>query len=125
MAELVDALDLGSSAERRGGSSPFIRTSFSQAKPSRPKTWDRSVPFRHTIPRHGNCKPLEAGGPPVPGGPPEIVRTPGVARRDSSGLLPGELVLFVNLSGAIAPDRYISARPWTILARGYEDSERP
>lgn len=28
MAELVDALDLGSSAERRGGSSPFIRTIF-------------------------------------------------------------------------------------------------
>ena len=28
VAELVDALDLGSSAERRGGSSPFIRTSF-------------------------------------------------------------------------------------------------
>jgi hypothetical protein len=27
VAELVDALDLGSSAERRGGSSPFIRTS--------------------------------------------------------------------------------------------------
>ncbi len=26
VAELVDALDLGSSAERRGGSSPFIRT---------------------------------------------------------------------------------------------------
>ncbi len=26
MAELVDALDLGSSAARRGGSSPFIRT---------------------------------------------------------------------------------------------------
>ena len=29
VAELVDALDLGSSAERRGGSSPFIRTNFS------------------------------------------------------------------------------------------------
>ena len=28
VAELVDALDLGSSAERRGGSSPFIRTNF-------------------------------------------------------------------------------------------------
>lgn len=28
VAELVDALDLGSSAERRGGSSPFIRTSL-------------------------------------------------------------------------------------------------
>lgn len=28
VAELVDALDLGSSAERRGGSSPFIRTMF-------------------------------------------------------------------------------------------------
>ena len=27
VAELVDALDLGSSAERRGGSSPLIRTS--------------------------------------------------------------------------------------------------
>jgi hypothetical protein len=27
VAELVDALDLGSSAARRGGSSPFIRTS--------------------------------------------------------------------------------------------------
>ena len=26
VAELVDALDLGSSAARRGGSSPFIRT---------------------------------------------------------------------------------------------------
>ena len=26
MAELADALDLGSSAERRGGSSPFVRT---------------------------------------------------------------------------------------------------
>ncbi len=26
MAELVDALDLGSSAKRRGGSSPFART---------------------------------------------------------------------------------------------------
>ena len=26
VAELVDALDLGSSALRRGGSSPFIRT---------------------------------------------------------------------------------------------------
>ncbi len=26
VAELVDALDLGSSAERRGGSSPLIRT---------------------------------------------------------------------------------------------------
>ncbi len=26
VAELVDALDLGSSAVRRGGSSPFIRT---------------------------------------------------------------------------------------------------
>ena len=26
MAELVDALDLGSSAARRGGSSPFTRT---------------------------------------------------------------------------------------------------
>ena len=30
VAELVDALDLGSSAERRGGSSPFIRTTKSQ-----------------------------------------------------------------------------------------------
>lgn len=28
VAELVDALDLGSSAERRGGSSPFIRTTL-------------------------------------------------------------------------------------------------
>ncbi len=28
VAELVDALDLGSSAERRGGSSPFIRTKY-------------------------------------------------------------------------------------------------
>ena len=28
MAELVDALDLGSSAARRGGSSPFTRTFF-------------------------------------------------------------------------------------------------
>lgn len=28
MAELADALDLGSSAARRGGSSPFIRTTF-------------------------------------------------------------------------------------------------
>ena len=28
VAELVDALDLGSSAARRGGSSPFTRTSF-------------------------------------------------------------------------------------------------
>jgi hypothetical protein len=28
VAELVDALDLGSSAARRGGSSPFIRTNF-------------------------------------------------------------------------------------------------
>ena len=28
VAELVDALDLGSSAERRGGSSPFIRTNL-------------------------------------------------------------------------------------------------
>ena len=28
MAELVDALDLGSSAERRGGSSPLIRTNW-------------------------------------------------------------------------------------------------
>ena len=31
VAELVDALDLGSSAERRGGSSPFIRTTLSEA----------------------------------------------------------------------------------------------
>lgn len=29
VAELVDAPDLGSGAERRGGSSPFIRTIFS------------------------------------------------------------------------------------------------
>lgn len=29
VAELVDAPDLGSGAERRGGSSPFIRTSIS------------------------------------------------------------------------------------------------
>ena len=28
VAELVDALDLGSSAERRGGSSPLIRTTL-------------------------------------------------------------------------------------------------
>ena len=28
VAKLVDALDLGSSAARRGGSSPFIRTFF-------------------------------------------------------------------------------------------------
>ena len=28
VAELVDALDLGSSAARRGGSSPLIRTIF-------------------------------------------------------------------------------------------------
>ncbi len=28
VAELVDALDLGSSAKRRGGSSPFVRTSY-------------------------------------------------------------------------------------------------
>lgn len=28
VAELVDALDLGSSAERRGGSSPSIRTKY-------------------------------------------------------------------------------------------------
>ena len=28
VAELVDALDLGSSAARRGGSSPLIRTMF-------------------------------------------------------------------------------------------------
>lgn len=28
VAELVDALDLGSSAARRGGSSPLIRTKF-------------------------------------------------------------------------------------------------
>ena len=28
MVELVDTLDLGSSAARRGGSTPFIRTSF-------------------------------------------------------------------------------------------------
>ena len=28
VAELVDVLDLGSSAARRGGSSPFTRTTF-------------------------------------------------------------------------------------------------
>ena len=28
VAELADALDLGSSVERRGGSSPFTRTIF-------------------------------------------------------------------------------------------------
>ena len=28
VAELVDVLDLGSSAARRGGSSPFTRTNF-------------------------------------------------------------------------------------------------
>ncbi len=32
VAELVDALDLGSSAARRGGSSPFIRTILSCQK---------------------------------------------------------------------------------------------
>jgi hypothetical protein len=30
MAELVDALDLGSSAARRGGSTPFTRTKLSK-----------------------------------------------------------------------------------------------
>ena len=30
MAELVDALDLGSSAVRRGGSTPFTRTALSK-----------------------------------------------------------------------------------------------
>ena len=33
VAELVDALDLGSSAERRGGSSPLIRTKDSGVSP--------------------------------------------------------------------------------------------
>lgn len=32
MAELVDALDLGSSAARRGGSSPSIRTTLEDKK---------------------------------------------------------------------------------------------
>ena len=33
MAELADALDLGSSAARRGGSSPLVRTRNEQARP--------------------------------------------------------------------------------------------
>ena len=33
MAELVDALDLGSSAARRGGSSPSIRTTLEDKTP--------------------------------------------------------------------------------------------
>ena len=31
MVELVDTLDLGSSAERRGGSTPFTRTNIKMA----------------------------------------------------------------------------------------------
>ncbi len=42
VAELVDALDLGSSAERRGGSSPFIRTEKDDCN-------DRLFSFIHTI----------------------------------------------------------------------------
>lgn len=34
MAELVDALDLGSSAARREGSSPFVRISDMNSSPS-------------------------------------------------------------------------------------------
>ena len=39
MAELVDALDLGSSAARRGGSSPLIRTTHLAGRAPQAATW--------------------------------------------------------------------------------------
>ena len=72
VAELVDALDLGSSAERRVGSTPIIRTSFSishqfaslTAKKGRPKLrlavalCERCglEPFNKAAPHRASCR---------------------------------------------------------------------
>ena len=54
VAELVDAPDLGSGAERRGGSSPFTRTIFACAMPpTNPSRGFDLAPPRRTRPSDG------------------------------------------------------------------------